>query len=226
MTPPRAAQDGKPMTAAGFARATGVSRETMQRLEAYGALLEKWNRRINLVSRASLADLWRRHMLDSAQIIDHIPASCRRLLDFGSGAGFPGLLVAMLGVEGVELIESDGRNCAFLAEAARVAGVSVIIHNCRIEDLTPFPADVITARACAPLVKLCRYAAPFWGPRTRLIALKGAHIDEELTEATKYWIIEAERYPSLTDPKATVLCIRRLQYDKKSGQDASRSGIT
>mgnify|MGYP002525876457 CR=1 FL=1 len=214
--PPQGATDGQPLTAAGFVRATGVSRETGERLEAYGALLEKWNRRINLVSRASMADLWRRHMLDSAQILDFIPAGSKRLVDFGSGAGFPGLVLAVLGVEGVELVESDGRKCAFLAEAARVAGVSPIIHNCRIEELPPAPADVITARACANLAKLCSYAAPFWAPRTCMIALKGAHIDEELTEATKCWNIQAERHPSLTDPMATVLCIRHLHHDKKS----------
>ena len=220
MVPPPADTDNRPLTLAGFVRATDVSRETAARLEAYGALLEKWNRSINLVSRAGMADLWRRHMLDSAQILDLIPAGSKRLVDLGSGAGFPGLVLAILGVEGVELIESDGRKCAFLAEAARLAGVSVIIHNQRIEEMAPLPADVITARACASLEKLCHYAARFWAPHTCLIALKGAHIDEELTEATKCWSMQAERHPSLTDPKATVICIRQLHNDKNSGQTA------
>jgi len=220
MVPPPADTDNRPLTLAGFVRATDVSRETAARLEAYGALLEKWNRSINLVSRAGMADLWRRHMLDSAQILDLIPAGSKRLVDLGSGAGFPGLVLAILGVEGVELIESDGRKCAFLAEAARLAGVSVIIHNQRIEEMAPSPADVITARACASLEKLCHYAARFWAPHTCLIALKGAHIDEELTEATKCWSMQAERHPSLTDPKATVICIRQLHNDKNSGQTA------
>ncbi|MFP6730805.1 MAG: 16S rRNA (guanine(527)-N(7))-methyltransferase RsmG [Alphaproteobacteria bacterium] len=220
MVPPPADTDNRPLTLAGFVRATDVSRETAARLEAYGALLEKWNRSINLVSRAGMADLWCRHMLDSAQILDLIPAGSKRLVDLGSGAGFPGLVLAILGVEGVELIESDGRKCAFLAEAARLAGVSVIIHNQRIEEMAPSPADVITARACASLEKLCHYAARFWAPHTCLIALKGAHIDEELTEATKCWSMQAERHPSLTDPKATVICIRQLHNDKNSGQTA------
>ena len=220
MAPPPADTDNRPLTLAGFVRATDVSRETAARLEAYGALLEKWNRSINLVSRAGTADLWRRHMLDSAQILDLIPAGSKRLVDLGSGAGFPGLVLAILGVEGGELIERDGRKCAFLAEAARLAGVSVIIHNQRIEEMAPSPADVITARACASLEKLCHYAARFWAPHTCLIALKGAHIDEELTEATKCWSMQAERHPSLTDPKATVICIRQLHNDKNSGQTA------
>ena len=212
---------GKPLSAAGFARAAGVSRETLRRLESYVALLDKWNRRINLVSRASMADVWRRHILDSAQILSHLPPRCRRLVDFGSGAGFPGLVLAILGVDGVELVESDGRKCTFLAEAARASGASVVIHNRRLEDLAPSPADVITARACAPLAKLLQYAQPFWAPHTRLIALKGAHIDKELTDATKCWIMDVERYASLTDPKAAVLCIRHLHYDKNISRDGS-----
>lgn len=210
---------GKPLSADGFARAAGVSRETLHRLESYVALLDKWGRRINLVSRASMADVWRRHMLDSAQILGHLPPNCRRLVDFGSGAGFPGLVLAILGVEGVELVESDGRKCAFLAEAARITGARVTIHNRRIEALTPSPADAITARACAPLSRLLQYAEPMWAPHTRMIALKGVHIDKELTAATKYWNMNVERYPSLTDPKAVVLCIRHLRHDKTTGQD-------
>lgn len=215
MNPNNAATDA-PLTPDGFARATGVSRETIERLEAYVRLLDKWGRRINLVSRASMADVWRRHMLDSAQILKYLPAAPGRLMDFGSGAGFPGLILAILGVEGVELVESDGRKCAFLSEAARVAGVSLTIHNQRIEDLPPQPASVITARAFAPLSKLLQYAHPFWTPQTRLIALKGAHIDKELTEATKYWNMEIESHPSLTDPTGTVLCIENLQHDNKN----------
>lgn len=215
MTPSRAPPES-PLTADGFARATAVSRETIERLEAYVRLLDKWRRRINLVSRAGMADVWRRHMLDSAQILDYLPSPCGRLMDFGSGAGFPGLVLAILGVEGVELVESDGRKCAFLAEVARATGVAVTIHDARIEELAPTPAHVITARALAPLPRLLQYAHPFWAPHTRLIALKGAHIDKELTEATKYWNMRVESHPSLTDPTGTVLCIGHLQHDKKT----------
>ncbi len=214
-------QGNAPLTAAGMAAAADVSRETLERLEAYAALLDKWRRRINLVSRASMADMWRRHMLDSAQIMAYLPTDCRRLVDLGSGAGFPGLVLAILGVEGVELIESDGRKCAFLAEAARVAGVSVTIHNQRIEAMTPFPADAITARACAPLPKLLDYAAPFWAPHTCMIALKGAHIDKELTATTKDGTMTVERHPSLTDRTGTVLCIRQLHHDQKITSDGA-----
>ena len=204
-----------------FAAATNVSRETIEHFELYAELLREWNAIHNLVSKNSLPHIWRRHLLDSAQLARFVPADARSLVDLGSGAGFPGLVLAILGVEGVELIESDGRKCAFLAEASRVSGAPVTIHNQRIEALPPSPADAITARACAPLARLLHYAQPLWAPQTCMIALKGAHIDKELTEATKCWIMDVERYPSLTDHEAVVLCIRHLQYDKNSDQDGA-----
>lgn len=215
MSPSRAPAE-TPLTADGFARATGVSRETLERFEAYVALLDKWSRRINLVSRAGMADVWRRHILDSAQILKFLPSPRGRLMDFGSGAGFPGLVLAILGVDEVELVESDGRKCAFLSEAARAAGVTVTIHNARLEDLPRSPVPIITARAFAPLPRLLQYALPFWSPHTCLIALKGAHVDKELTEATKYWNMQVERHPSTTDPDGTVLCIRHLHHDHET----------
>ena len=199
------------MTRAEFVQATGVSRETTERLDAYVGLLVKWQQRINLVSKASLADVWRRHILDSAQIVDHLPAARDRVLDLGSGAGFPGLVLAILGIHGVELVESDGRKCAFLAEAARLSEVLVTIHHRRIEALAAAPAHVITARACAPMTELLAYAEPFWAPDTMMIALKGAHVDEELTEATKCWRISVDRHPSRSDPNGTVLCLGNLE---------------
>ena len=203
------------MSPGGFARAADVSRETLARFEAYVALLEKWQARINLVSQASLADVWRRHLLDSAQLLDYLPGDCRRLVDLGSGAGFPGLVLAILGVGGVELVESDGRKCAFLAEAARTAGAAVTIHNARIEELPAAPADVITARACAPLDKLLGHGERLWGPGTRLIALKGVHVDKELTKATKCWKMTVEQFPSRTDADGTILCIGDLRREPR-----------
>lgn len=200
-----------PMSREAFAQASGVSRETLERLDVFVTLLTKWQRRINLVSKDSLADVWQRHVLDSAQIIDYLPAAPGRVLDFGSGAGFPGLVLAILDVDGVELVESDGRKSTFLAEAARLTGASVTIHNVRIEALPPMPADVITARACAPLIELLTYSEPFWAPHTRFIALKGAHVDDELTEATKCWRMTINRHPSRTDPNGTVLCLGNLE---------------
>src|SRR6266446_2343020 len=115
----------EPLDPTGFTALTGVSRETLARLEAYAALLAQWNERINLVGRDTRRDIWRRHFLDSAQLLPHVPAGTRSLADLGSGAGFPGLVLAILGVCGVELVESDARKCAFLREAARIAGAPV-----------------------------------------------------------------------------------------------------
>ena len=144
---------GRPLTVVGLALYLGVSRETLARLEDYADLLRKWQNAINLVSTASLNDLWRRHIWDSAQLLPHIPADAHSLLDLGSGAGFPGLVLAILGVDGVVLVEADKRKCAFLREAARVTGTDVTIHDRRIEDMGEEipPVDVITARAVASL---------------------------------------------------------------------------
>ena len=198
-----------------FHRAAGVSRETLERFDAYVALLAQWQRRINLVSQASMRDVWRRHMLDSAQLFPYVTASCARLVDLGSGAGFPGLVLAILGVRGVELVDSDGRKCAFLAEAARVTGVSVAVHNARIEALPDVPADVVTARALAPLPALLDYAARFAAPRTLCLFLKGARIDVELTEAAKHWKMRIRRFPSRSDPQGTILHIQGIAREPR-----------
>ncbi len=191
-----------------FRRATGVSRETLDRLDAYVALLTKWQRRINLVAPASLGDVWRRHLLDSAQLAEYLPAAPARLVDLGSGAGFPGLVLAIVAGQNVELIESDGRKCAFLTAAAAETGAKVTVHEARIEAMPRGPADVITARACAPLTRLLGYAERFRGPDTVCLFQKGARVDEELTEAAKTWMMDFQRYPSQTDPQGTLLSIR------------------
>ncbi len=201
-----------PYSAQDFARDTAVSRETLARLEDFATLLRKWQRRINLVSDSSLGDLWRRHMLDSAQILAYAPrrAADRRLnwVDLGSGAGFPGLVVAIMGAGEVHLIESNARKCAFLGEAARITGARVTIHCDRIGDIEPWPADVITARACAPLGRLLALAQPFTGPRSRCLFLKGQDIEFELTEASKCWRIDAKVHKSRSSPSGAVLEIR------------------
>src|SRR5216684_2729900 len=124
-----------PLDPQGFAALSGVSRETLARLEAYAELLREWSVRINLVGAATLGDLWRRHFLDSAQLLRHVPLGTQSLIDLGSGAGFPGLVLAIAGVKGVELVEADSRKCAFLREAARITAAPVQIRNTRIEAL-------------------------------------------------------------------------------------------
>ena len=209
-----------------FGAATNVSRETLARFERYADLLEKWTRSINLVGRDSLADLWRRHMLDSAQLLPLLPPAPagreRVLVDLGSGAGFPGLVLAILGAGEVHLIESDGRKAAFLHEAARETGAEVTLHNRRIEALPTFAADVVTARACAPLPKLLGYAAAFVrsadaeGPGGTALFLKGRRVDEELTDSLEKWKMRVERFPSRSDPEGTILRVEFLDMGESA----------
>lgn len=193
------------MTPEEFARQANVSRETLARLECYAALLKKWNRRINLVGRGTVEDLWRRHMLDSAQLLPLIPDSAASLADLGSGAGFPGLVLAICGVKNVHLIESDRKKCAFLREVARETRARVIIHNKRIEEIESFQVDIITSRALAPLPKLLDMAGLFTKKHSILLFLKGKHVDRELTVAAKEWNMRVDRIPSHTDPEGTIL---------------------
>ncbi len=206
-----------PLDAAGFARRIPVSRETRARLEALLALLARWQRRINLVGPASMADPWRRHILDSAQLFRHLPGPDIRLLDLGSGAGFPGMVLAIMGVREVHLVESDRRKAAFLREAARETGAdNVRIHVARIEEMEPFPVEVVTARALAPLPRLLELAAPFFGPRTTGLFLKGRNLDAELTAARRHWRMQAEIEPSLSSAEGRILILREVARVRSS----------
>ncbi|HYD71086.1 16S rRNA (guanine(527)-N(7))-methyltransferase RsmG [Azospirillum sp.] len=191
--------------AAAFQRTTGVSRETLERFTAYEAVLRKWQKSINLVGPKTLDDVWGRHFLDSAQLHPLLPEGARVVVDLGSGAGFPGLVLAILGVPEMHLIESDARKAAFLREAARATGVSVTVHNKRIEAVEPFRADAVTARALAPLADLLSWAHPFLGDGGTAVFLKGQNVEDELTATTKYWKMRVERFDSLTDPTGTIL---------------------
>ena len=208
-----------PMSSEEFRQAAGVSRETLARLEGYAALLFKWTRTINLVSRNSLADLWRRHMLDSAQLMPLMPAvppdRRRVILDLGSGAGFPGMVLSILGAGDVHLVESDQRKVQFLREVARETGSDAHIHGVRIESLPWFPVDAVTARGFAPLDRLLDGGAPFLDasqapngrPPPRGLFLKGRRVEEELTQARNRWKMDVQKVPSRADPSGRILVI-------------------
>ncbi|MGH7093541.1 MAG: 16S rRNA (guanine(527)-N(7))-methyltransferase RsmG [Stellaceae bacterium] len=177
----------------------------MARLEAYAALLVRWSERVNLVGRNTIGDLWRRHFLDSAQLFALLPAEQHSLVDLGSGAGFPGLVLSVMGASGVELIESDGRKCAFLHEAVRLTGAPAMVRHGRIEAIPARASDVVTARACAPLEQLLPLAERFIGPHTSCVFLKGGRSDEELAAAQCEWSMTATQTPSLSDRRGIVL---------------------
>ncbi|MFI4947610.1 MAG: 16S rRNA (guanine(527)-N(7))-methyltransferase RsmG [Alphaproteobacteria bacterium] len=200
----------EPLDPQSFAALSGVSRETVARLEAYAGLLVRWSAHINLVGANTLDDLWRRHFLDSAQLLAHLPPGTQSLIDLGSGAGFPGLVLAIAGVPHVELVEADARKCAFLREASRIAAAPVIIHNSRIEAVAPHAVDVVTARGCAPLDRLLVLARPFIGPDTVCLFPKGERANQELTAASQAWTMDATCHDSCTDRRGVILCLRRV----------------
>jgi 16S rRNA (guanine527-N7)-methyltransferase len=204
-----AVRENRPLTPAAFADRMGLAPDTLARLEAYAALLVQWQGAVNLVGRDTLDDLWRRHMLDSAQLVPHLPEGAEILTDLGSGAGFPGMVLAIVTGLRVHLVEATGRKAAFLREAARVTGARAEVHHGRIESLAPWPTDVITARALAPLPLLLDYAAPLLaasaGRDPVCLFLKGASARQELTEARKTWTMTAKTLPSLSDEAGMVL---------------------
>jgi 16S rRNA (guanine527-N7)-methyltransferase len=201
-----------------FARAFGVSRETNEQLKTYEALLKRWQKTINLVASSTLPDVWHRHFADSAQLLALAPPDAKRWLDLGSGAGFPGLVLAILlaerGGAHMTLIESDTRKAAFLAEVVRRTGVPVDIQGTRIEKSATQakvgPVDVVTARALAPLPRLLDLSAPFFAGPTLGLFLKGREAEAEVQVAEKIWEFEAELRPSLTDARGRVVVIRAL----------------
>lgn len=189
-----------------------VPREAVGPLQDFVELFARWNARINLVSRAEPADIWARHVLDSAQLIPLAPADAARWLDLGSGGGFPGVVCAIIS-RALErpaqftLVEADGRKIAFLREAARLLAPEVTVLHARIESVALPPHDVISARALAPLARLLDYAEPFIHPQTVLLFPKGRQASSELTAAQASWHIEAEPIQSGTDPDGTIFRI-------------------
>jgi 16S rRNA (guanine527-N7)-methyltransferase len=212
------------LTPEGLAEILGVSRETLERLQTYVDLLTRWNARINLVGAGTLADVWRRHILDGGQLVRHIDRSVRVLVDLGSGAGLPGLVLAILGVPEVHLIEADQRKAAFLREAARVTQTSVTVHAARIESVKPFPADVVTARALAPVSELLVWSLPFQGETTVCLFLKGQGLRDELTAASARWIMQTQTLASLTDPTGHILRVEGLRAAHRRPPTARSDG--
>lgn len=200
----------------GFARAFDVSRGTLDRLESYARLLVQWQAKINLVAPGTLGEVWHRHFADSAQLVRLAPAGTAKWLDLGSGAGFPGLVVATLLAEAgacrVILCESDTRKAAFLADVKRKLGLAVDIISARIETdsthVSVGQVDVVSARALAPLERLLPLAAPFFHERTVGLFLKGREAEREIVDVAKGWRFEADLKPSLTDREGRIVVIR------------------
>ena len=189
-----------------------VSRETREKFNRYAELLSKWQNTINLVSDTTLEDMAERHFLDSAQLIKYIPNKQIKLADMGSGAGFPGLILAMLGIAEVHLIESDIRKATFLREVSRETNTKVIVHDDRVEDTAIADLDLITARALAPLrdllVMSLKLATP--GHKFACLFMKGEKTAEELDKAQKRYNFTLDTHQSITDNTGKILYINNL----------------
>lgn len=193
----------------------GVSRETIERFEAYQAILTKWAPRINLVGASTLASFWDRHILDSAQILPLARPEARTFVDFGSGAGFPGLVLAALvhhkdGAQ-VTLIEASTKRCGFLREAARAMQVHAEIINDKLEHVAPRPVDVITARAFTALDRLLAYGEKWQGPQTQALFPKGEEVSAELQQASTNWLFKSTIHPSASDARGCIVEITECQ---------------
>jgi len=198
-----------------------VSRETLARLDAFVGVLLLWQRKLNLVASSTLPRLWTRHIADSLQLMPLAPGA-KVWVDLGSGGGFPGLPIGCALVETpgakVHLVESNGKKAAFLREAVRLTGVPAEVHNERAENFGERwdgRADVVTARALAPLKALCDQALPLIRRGAVALFPKGQDVDAELTEAAKYWNIELLKVPSTTSPEGVILLVSGLKRRRK-----------
>lgn len=190
-------------------RLTGVSRETLGRVHSYLAVLDAWRERINLIGPGEARHLWRRHVLDSLQLVEQIPADDLTVADLGSGAGFPGLLVACALAErpgaSVTLVEKSVRKSEFLEAAIAAVGLPARVLNMRLEDPPPDPFDLVTARALAPLTKLLGYARVWLKPFGKALLMKGRDTAAELAEARKTWTFDVSERASLSSPDGRIL---------------------
>ena len=190
----------------------GVSRETLDRLAAFEGLVHKWNPVINLVARSTLPDIRARHTVDSLQLAFLAPANTRSWVDLGSGGGFPGLIVAIVAPEllpglKVTLSESDQRKSAFLRTVVRELSLCATVVTARVEAVPPLSADVVSARALAPLDRLIAYAERHLTETGVALFPKGAAADQEIEEALEHWRFSLQKTPSKTDPAGVVLRI-------------------
>jgi 16S rRNA (guanine527-N7)-methyltransferase len=191
-----------------------VSRETFSRLKIYHDVLLKWQTKINLVSNDSLPDIWVRHFLDSLQLATFIPDKGQPILDFGSGSGFPGMVLAISGIKNITLIESDRKKISFLQEVARLTSTEVKIICDRAENLVIKNCGVITARAVSELSNLFQTIFQNVSHETICLFPKGKNYAKEIEGAKKEWLFNCDILPSVTDANAVLLRVSNLERRK------------
>lgn len=191
-----------------------LSEKTVEKLDKYVDLLEREQTKMNLVGASTLPVVWTRHVLDSAQLFDQVKPDDKTVLDFGSGAGFPALVLAIMDAgqkHDFRLIESDGKKCAFLNKVISECGLRATVCNERIEKMEKFGADLITARALASLDKLLKYAFPFFKKTTRCLFMKGAKASEEIDAARRKYDFRLEKIQSVTSAEGTILLLSEVK---------------
>ncbi len=193
-----------------FLKFKDVPRGTFKKLEEFVELLKKWQKTINLVSDSSIPDVWSRHIIDSAQLLEHIAIE-ENIIDIGSGAGFPGIILAILGAKNVSLVESDARKVAFLKEAARVCGVSVTAFCQRVEEMNLETYQTITARGFASVEKTLNIMENAITPKHKLLLLKGKNFEAEKAEALVNWSFDCQTSPSITDETGVIALITNIE---------------
>ncbi len=196
-----------------------VSHETFEQLKEYESLVKEWNTRFNLVSKSSVDNLWKRHIIDSLQLLQFIQTTDKVLYDFGSGAGFPAIVLAITSKQlfpelKINLVESIGKKVTFLNAVKEKLDLNINVWHERIENLKIADVDIISSRALASLPKLLEYANLFCKDKTRLIFPKGENWNEELKQAKQQWLFDYEVFPSITDETGHILKISKLRRKK------------
>ena len=202
------------MTPDDVGKLLNVSRETISQFQKYLLLLKTWQRQINMVANSTLVDPWQRHILDCAQLVSFYPPKTKHVLDVGSGAGFPGLVLAIMGGVQVDLVESNQRKAIFLRTVIQSLDLPAKVYNQRIEALPNLAPDVITARALAPVPKLLKLIRNQLTSNTVCLFLKGPSVEDELTNLQSYSNMTAVTYPSLYGQNGVILKLKNNNKKK------------
>lgn len=192
-------------------RHIAVPRETFERLTAYHDLLLKWQAKVNLISPDTIPHIWHRHFLDSLQLFPHIKNPSCKILDLGTGAGFPGMVMAMMGCSDVHLVESDTKKILFLREVARITDTIISIHHARIEDEPTSPGDIILSRALSSLDSLLSLSSPYVSHETICLFHKGKNYSKEIEDAKSHWQFDCDVIPSITDTQSAILKLTTIR---------------
>lgn len=188
-----------------------VSRETIDKLKHFSAEVVRWNSAINLISKASVADIWHRHVLDSAQLFPLGASDAGVWVDMGSGAGFPGIVLTIMGAPQMVMVESDLRKATFLRQMLRQLDLQAQVISKRIDSFAPLAAQTVSARALASLTALLSHATPHLSETGRAIFPKGRGFEDELRAAQQDWMFELTRMPSKTDPLAVIAVLENIR---------------